>query len=368
MSFFLVLFLVLCFVALVLSWLYPRLTSFGKAPRGERRERILRSPNYVQGRFQNETDRGRLAEGVSEWHIYRDFFLGKRKNTRPESPMPSQKTDLHNLPRHEDVLVWFGHSSYFLQLSGQRFLVDPVFSGAASPFPFFTRAFEGADIYTPEDMPEIDCLLITHDHWDHLDYETLRALRHKVDTVVCGLGVGAHLEHWGYAPQAITELDWHDSVALRGSITVHARPTHHFSGRGACSNPTLWVSFVLQTPWFVVYLGGDSGFGPHFAAIGEEFGGVDVAVLENGQYDKRWPYSHMHPQEVMRAAVALGARTLFPGHTSKFDISYHPWKEPLETIVHLPSEGIRLITPMIGQKVLLHDTAQTFPYWWEHVE
>jgi L-ascorbate metabolism protein UlaG (beta-lactamase superfamily) len=266
-------------------------------------------------------------------------------------------------------LVWFGHSSFFIQAEGKRFLVDPVFSGNASPVPGSNRSFPGSDIYTPADMPGIDFLLITHDHYDHLDYETIIALKDKIKMVICGLGVGAHFEHWGFDKSIIVEKDWNESIVLNEGITIHTAPARHFSGRDFSRNNTLWLSFILQTPRLKIYIGGDSGYDTHFAEIGEKFGGFDLAILDNGQYNLAWQAIHMLPEETLKAAQELKAKRLMPVHSSKFALAQHPWDEPLVKISELNKAiNIPLLTPMIGEQVNLEDEAQQFNQWWIGIE
>ena len=341
---------------------------FGKNPSNARLARVQASANYVDGRFRNQVEKPLLTEDVSKFGLYMDFLFSSPENTVPKTALPSQKTDLKALSKTDDTLVWFGHSSYFLQIAGKRMLVDPVFSNSASPFSFMIRAFPGTTNYQVDDLPEIDYVFITHDHWDHLDYETVIALNAKTGKFICGLGVGEHLEYWGVAPKKIIELDWYEAKELDNSeFTVHAMPTHHFSGRGLNSNQTLWVSFVLQAPGVTLYFGGDSGYGPHFAEIGGRFDSIDLAILENGQYDTRWKYTHMHPEEVVQAAHDLHAKALLPVHSGKFSLSAHAWNEPLQRIsaLHSKGESFRLLTPMIGERVDLSDQEKKFAHWWE---
>jgi L-ascorbate metabolism protein UlaG (beta-lactamase superfamily) len=252
-----------------------------------------------------------------------------------------------------------------MQIDGKRFLVDPVFSGNASPLPGTTKAFNGTDRYTADDIPAIDYLFISHDHYDHLDYETLLALKGKIKKVICGLGVGAHFEYWGYSPDKIIEKDWHEKVELDRGFIAYCEPARHFSGRSFSRNNTLWASYVLQTPTMKIYIGGDSGYDTHFADIGNKYGPFDLAILENGQYDLAWKYIHCLPEEVLKAAQGLKAKRLFPVHSSKFGLANHPWDEPLVKITELnKSINIPLVTPIIGEVVNLKDTNQQFKQWW----
>jgi L-ascorbate metabolism protein UlaG (beta-lactamase superfamily) len=255
-----------------------------------------------------------------------------------------------------------------MQIDGKRFLVDPVLSGSASPVPWTVKAYKGTDRYTVDDLPPIDYLLISHDHYDHLDYETITKLKDKVKTVICGLGVGAHFEHWGYAADKIIESDWNNTISLDAGFKVHTTPARHFSGRGFTRNNTLWMSYVLQTPNTKIYIGGDSGYDTHFAEIGKQFGPIDLAILENGQYNVAWEAIHMLPDQVLQAAEDLKAKRLFPVHSSKFTLAMHSWDEPLIKVTELAKiQHLPLVTPVIGEMVNLNDTTQVFPEWWKGV-
>lgn len=354
------------------AFLFLQQPRFGKMPSGERLARIKQSPHYANGQFHNLVPRPDLTEGVSKFSIYWDFFFAPKVRTEPAGRIPSMKTNLLNLDSSEDMLVWFGHSSYFMQIDGKKLLVDPVLGAWAAPVSFMVRAFEGTNRYSADDLPEIDYLFVTHDHWDHLDYETILALKNKVGKIFCGLGVGEHLEYWGVDPEKIIETDWGETTRLDNGFTVHTMNTHHFSGRDLRRDRTLWVSYVLETDTGKFYFGGDSGYGPHFAEIGKRFGPFDLVILENGQYNKNWKYSHMQPEEVLQAAKDLQAQSLFPVHSGKFVISMHPWDEPLRRITSLNKKnaqsGSRLLTPLIGEAVKLKDSSQVFTSWWENVE
>ncbi|MDR1032314.1 MAG: MBL fold metallo-hydrolase [Holosporales bacterium] len=337
-------------------------TKFGWLPSGASLERIHSSPNYKDGQFRNiESDASDYSMSWSKFvsiiKALRTIFAGQN------CVIPSVKTDLMKLKANEDVLVWFGHSSYFIQLDGIKILVDPVFSEVSSPIPFFPKALPGSNVYKPQDMPEIDYLIITHDHWDHLDYETVKKL--KVKTAICPLGVRAHLERWRV--QNIIEMDWNESIELDRGLRIHCLPSKHFSGRSFFRNKTLWASFLLETiSRFKIFIGGDGGYSGRFADFSKRFGRVDLAILENGQYNENWQSIHMHPGETLRAAEDLHAKALLPVHFAKFTLAPHKWNEPLCKISKLPrSKDLRLLTPMIGQKVNLRDADQTFNKWWE---
>ncbi len=344
---------------------FMRSPKFGRLPRGESLARILRSPNQKQGKFENLHPTPDLTEGANFFTVLRDVLFAKSKRSRPAAKVPSAKTDLLHLNRDADILVWFGHSSYFMQVDGKTMLIDPVFCGSASPIPATTRSFEGSDIYTVRDLPPIDVLIISHDHWDHLDYQTIRSLKPQVSQVVCSLGVAEHLMRWGYDQQQIAEKDWYEEITLDAGFKLTLVPARHFSGRGFTRNHSLWTSFVLQTPTLKIYLGGDSGYDTHFAEIGKSFGPFDLAILECGQYNAYWRYIHMMPEETIQAAIDLGAKRLLPVHWAKFALGLHSWDEP---IIRARSAALgkplTLLHPMIGESVNLKGPNQ-FHAWWE---
>jgi L-ascorbate metabolism protein UlaG (beta-lactamase superfamily) len=348
-------------------FIFLRQPVFGKAPSGERLEQIQKSPNYKDGKFQNVSFTPDLTEGYSMAGVMWNFLFKNYPRTKPTDSIPSIKTDLKNFPADKDILVWFGHSSYFIQLEGKRFLIDPVFSGNAAPVPGSNKSFSGTDIYKSIDMPEIDYLLITHDHYDHLDYETILELKSKVKTIICGLGVGSHFEFWGFDTTTIIEKDWNESLVLDDSLTLHTATSRHFSGRLFARNNTLWLSFVLQSPNLNLYLGGDSGYDTHFAELGKKFGEFDLVILDNGQYNLAWQAIHMLPEEVLMATKELNAKCLFPVHSGKFKLANHPWDEPLIKITELNNGAIPLVTPVIGEVVDLNNTNQQFKQWWKGV-
>lgn len=339
---------------------------FGRRPSGKRLEQVKQSANYKDGQFQNLEETPQLADGVSYFTVLEKFFFQKTKNDRPAQPLPSVKVDLKELSSSENIIVWFGHSSYFLQVDGKKFLVDPVFSGQASPVSFTTKAFGCTDEYNAEDMPELDCLIITHDHWDHLDYDTMLKLKNKTKQIVTGLGTGEHFQRWGFDMDRVTELDWHQSANPFEGFTLTAVPARHFSGRGLKRNTSLWAAFVLQTPSYKLFLGGDSGYGTHFRAIGDTYGPFDMAILECGQYNEYWRYIHMLPDEVVRAAKDLRAEKLMPVHWGKFALALHSWDEPIVRVsAEAEKEKMPLFTPVIGEKAALDNPEIVFKKWWE---
>jgi L-ascorbate metabolism protein UlaG (beta-lactamase superfamily) len=358
---------VLLIIAMLITGFYAYMEhpKFGKSPSGERLKLIRNSPNYKDGKFQNLHHTPSLTEGYNMITVLYELLFKRRLGRIPQQPIPSVKTDLLNLAIDKDVLVWFGHSSYFIQLDGKKILVDPVFSGNASPIKGSNKSFEGSDRYTADDIPEIDYLFITHDHYDHVDYEPIIALKPKIKKIICGLGVGSHFEYWGFSLNDIIEKDLNQEIILDNGFIAYTATTRHFSGRTFKRNNTLWLSYILQTPTMKIYIGGDSGYDTHFTEIGDKYGPFDLALLDNGQYDPKWKYIHMLPGEVLQAAKDLKAKRLFPVHSSKFAMANHVWDEPLVEITELNnSVNIPLVTPLIGEVVNLKDEHQQFKQWW----
>ncbi len=361
------LFIILLIIVVVAVYVFMQQSMFGKVPAGDRLELLKKSPNYKDGRFQNQSDTPDLTEGVSYYAVLKEFIFYKSKRSKPADILPSKKADLLNLDPGEDILVWFGHSSYFMQIDGKKILVDPVLSGSASPIRGTTNSFKGSDIYTAADIPEIDYLFISHDHWDHLDYATIMQLKPGIKKILCGLGTGQHFEHWGFSSHQVVEKDWGDRIILEDGFIVNITPARHFSGRTFKRNTALWISFVLTTPSMKIFIGGDSGYDVHFAAIGNQYGPFDLAILECGQYDKSWKYIHMMPDEVIQASNDLKAKHLMPVHWGKFSLGNHAWDDPILQVSEFGKiNNQALVTPMIGETVNLK-SLNSFEEWWKQL-
>lgn len=350
----------------VISFLHGQ--QFGRTPRGERLERVKQSPNYYDGGFKNLHDTPQLTSDKGLIGTAIGFLFKKKKDLAPGNEIPVIKTDLHALNKEDDLVVWFGHSSYLIQTDGKRILVDPVFSKYAAPVWFYNRAFKGTTVFHPDDLPEIDYLIISHDHWDHLDYPTMKALKPKIKHIICPLGVGEHFERWKFDLTTITEMDWGEETANEAGFEFFCLPARHFSGRGLKPNQSLWASFLIKTPTQKIYIGGDSGYDTHFEEIGNTFGGIDLAFLENGQYDAGWKYIHMMPEELITAAKNLQAKKVFPVHNSKFALANHAWRDPMQRVYNqYDAEEFTLLTPQIGEIVYYNDSSMIFNAWWEEV-
>ena len=300
-------------LVVVSALLYLRKPVFGQMPQGERLT-LIEQYHHVDGAFQNLVDTPFLTAGATQLSIQIDNLRAEKGNPRPPHDIPSHKTDLKSLDVDEDLVLWLGHSSWYVQLAGQRILIDPVFSANAAPLPGFIEAFAGTSVYSADDLPRIDFLLITHDHFDHLDYPTILAIEPLIDRVVTGLGVGAHFESWGYDAARIDELDWNDTLALTEDLTLHATPARHYSGRTFTRNASLWVGFAMRTPQRRIFFSGDSGYGDHFSAIdgqGAGLGGAGHRPVRPALGEPAHESGTGGP-----AAVDLEARALTPQHVA----------------------------------------------------
>ncbi len=348
------------------GWRFVHSEPFGVPP--EAIPPFPSSPHFSGEAFHNTLPNTPLLnKGVLE-SMY-ETFVKTPERTKPSAPIPSVRADLQAFARGEDAFIWLGHSSFLLRLAGASILIDPVLSPAASPFSFLVRAFPGTTPYRPEDFPQIDLLLISHDHWDHLDFSTLSALRGRIARVVTPLGVGGHLERWGFSKSLLTEGDWGDGFRISESLTVHLTESRHFSGRGLKRNNTLWGGFLLESPARKILFSGDGGYGPHFAEIGRKFGGVDLALLDSGQYSKDWPNVHMTPEEAVLAGLDLGARAVVPAHNGKFSLSPHAWDDPFgRALAAGEGKPLNVLTPKIGEPVAIGNSYPRFDRWWEGVD
>lgn len=302
-----------------------------------------------------------MVDGANYWKMIKKM-LNRPKESNPSKRLSVVKTDLKNLPIRTNSLIWFGHSSYLLTIDGKRILVDPVFF-RASPIGLFGKPYEMSHQYLPADLPEVDILLISHDHYDHLDCNAIRQLKPKIKNIVTSIGVDEHLKLWGFQPEKIIALNWNDKAMLDG-LEFTCLPARHFSGRKFKRGQTLWSSFKLKTADKNIYLGGDSGYGDHFKSIGEKHGPFDLAILECGQYDEYWPLIHMMPEQTLQASKDLKASALLPVHWGKFTLANHPWKEPIERLLNANTNQAQVVfTPQIGEVLLLDEENKTRKWW-----
>jgi len=337
--------------------------SVGRNPRNNAMSGWDTLANYKKGSFQNIGQRLDSAVMYKKW-----LFLHKRPATiRPSKPLPWVKTDLNKLAAPAPTVVWFGHSSLLIKTGQGNILIDPIFSKHAGPVPGLVTAFKGTMNYNAEDMPPIDVLIISHDHYDHLDFRTLKKLKSRIKMAVVPVGVGADLRYWGFDRKKVIELNWNQSATLPGGLIITAAPAQHKSNRTTynTANKTLWASFVIQADKYKLYYGGDGGYGAHFKQIGKQYGPFDLALLECGQYSPNWPWTHLTFGETAKAAVDLQARLLQPIHWGKFVAADHPWNEPIEKLLPAAEKaGVPLNVPRIGEPYTLGDPPK-HTVWWD---
>ena len=345
--------LVIVAVFALIGIVFINQSSFGKLPQGKRLERIRQSPHYKDGAFQNLHETVMMTSDKSRFRSILDFLFRKVEGLRPEKEIPVIKTNLQGISNNKDVLVWFGHSSYLIQIDGKRILVDPVFC-MGSPVSFINKPFPATYTYQPNDMPDIDYLVITHDHWDHLDYQTIMQQKDRIRKIICPLGVGEHFEYWGFEEDQLIELDWYENSTSdnEAGLSIHCLPARHFSGRGLTANQTLWGSFLIETSSKKIFIGGDGGYDTHFKEIGNRYPGIDLAILENGQYNEDWKYIHAMPSELNRVAKDLKARKILTVHHSKFALAKHRWDEPIMNVRKMiETDSLNVLNPVIGEVV-----------------
>ena len=367
-------------ILLKLMYIIFKPKAFGRNPKGEKKKKMKMSPNYIKGRFRNLEKTKLLTDGVTPFESVSQFFFGGGENSVPKEELPVVKTDLNTITKLtgiENYIVWFGHSSYLLRAKGKTYLVDPIFSPYASPIKGSVKRFKGTEYFEADKMPEIDCLIITHDHYDHLDYETVTKIKDRVKKVITPLGVGSHLVYWGYDENIITELDWYQESPIYNDnkVVIISTPSRHSGGRTGNKNKTLWSGYVLDIKGYKkIYLGADGCYGNHLKDIGNKYGPFDMALVENGQYNKCWKYSHMFPEDTMKSIEDLKASRILPIHNSKYKLAPHDWNEPLIEITRLndlrEKEGKKkfdILTPKIGEVVNLDNTDQKFTRWFENL-
>ncbi|MDA8792980.1 MBL fold metallo-hydrolase [Bacteriovoracaceae bacterium] len=347
-------------------------SQFGSRPSDTEKEEYFNSSQFnqkkmtFQNRQQNVIDE--MRKNSMSWKTIKEWF-GAGKDRVPKDLLPEIKPDMKEFLKasNEIKIVWFGHSSFLLNLDGKIVLVDPVFSGAASPVSFMVKRFQ-APVLKLEELPEIDYILISHDHYDHLDMESIKFFVSKNVKFVTPLGVGSHLQSWGIEKNRITEKDWWQSAQFDG-IKFIATPAQHFSGRdGIHQNDTLWASWVIQSEKHNIYFSGDSGYDTHFKEIGEKFGPFDIAFIESGQYNEKWKEVHMMPEEAIIAFKELKAKKYFPVHWGMFELAMHSWYEPIERVYNLAQKNnVDLIAPKIGQ-IVEPNQSYRFEKWWLTVQ
>ncbi|QXD14125.1 MBL fold metallo-hydrolase [Rhodocaloribacter litoris] len=339
--------------------------AFGARPSGERLARLERSPHYRDGQFVNTLPA--RSQGMS-FSVLRDFLVGGSDYRRPGAPLPVVRRTAADFAASVPGLrvTWLGHSTLLVELDGVRLLVDPVWGDHAAPSPLLGVERFYAPPLPLDALPPLDAVVLSHDHYDHLDMPTIRALAGRVPRFVAPLGVGAHLEAWGVPAERIVELDWWEEVGVRG-VRLVSTPARHFSGRALTDrNATLWSGWAFLGRDRRLWYSGDSALTPDFFAIGERLGPFDMTLIETGAYNAAWTDVHMGPEQAVAAHRMVRGGLLVPVHWGLFDLALHGWTEPAERVrAAARAAGIPVAFPRPGESL----TPETYPAdpWWPPV-
>jgi L-ascorbate metabolism protein UlaG (beta-lactamase superfamily) len=327
------------------------------------------SKNFKKRIFVNQIDTPMDMHLTDMLSMLRSTLM-HNKNRKPAHTITPPSIDMKAfLAAKEPQLVWLGHSAMLVRLQGKTLMFDPVFSERASPVQFAGPKRFSKPPISAEELPHIDAVLISHDHYDHLDYGTIRKLRGKTTKFYVPLGVAAHLQTWGVKKSQIVELDWWDEAAF-DDLKLACTPSRHFSGRGIGDRfKTLWCSWVIEAGDAKLYFSGDTGYGPHFKEIGKKYGPFDLTLLECGQYDKRWPNIHMQPEQTFAAYQDLRGKRLMPMHWGAFMLAFHSWSDSVERVrkAAVP-HGAEVMTPEIGAVVPIMSRSYPKSAWWKKHE
>ncbi|MBD9392790.1 MBL fold metallo-hydrolase [Acidovorax sp. ACV01] len=326
------------------------------------------SPQQVDGKFRNTAPReqpGLFKTAAIMWR----FATGKPADTVPRQALPVQALSQADLLAAPDHSLWrLGHSTMLLKIEGKFWLTDPVFSERASPFQFLGPKRFHAPPIALDDLPPITGVILSHDHYDHLDYDAIQQLAPKVAHFVAPLGVGDRLIAWGVPAAKVQQFDWWQGTTIEG-LRLVATPAQHFSGRSLSDgNRTLWASWVLMSgqgsDQLRIFFSGDTGYFDGFKAIGERFGPFDLTMIETGAYDAQWPDVHMQPHESLQAHLDVKGRHLMPIHNGTFDLAMHPWTEPFERVTALAANAaVPLVAPVMGERLDIRTPALS-KHWW----
>jgi L-ascorbate metabolism protein UlaG (beta-lactamase superfamily) len=340
--------LLLALVLTVATWMVFQLPSFGGMADGARLERMRQSPQFHNGRFEN------TPPYVSNMSLQRELhdYMGDQVR-EPQFEVPGIKMSADELAKPVAPGLrswWLGHASVLIEMDGVRILTDPMLSQRASPFQFIGPARLHPVPLPLEQWKNIDAVVISHDHFDHLDMDTIRQLSQGGTHFYVGLGIGAHLERWQVPAAQIHEMDWWEQASIKG-VVIHCTPARHYSGRTSMNNSTLWASWMVKGPTHSLYFSGDTGYASHFKAIKERLGAPELALIKVGAYGDTWMDIHMNPESAVQAYQDLGAQTLLPVHWATFNLAYHDWAEPVvRTVLAARAKGAQVVTPRVGEK------------------
>ncbi len=364
--------LILTMVSLILivGLLFVNLSpQFGGSPTEEQTESYSKTGHYKEGVFVNELETNMDMDFSAIYETMLEFIKGG-ENLQPKKDLPVKKIEAQWIEQNKNQLTkltWFGHSAFLLQLDGKKILIDPMLGESPAPHPMIgVKRYNKEIPIEIENLPFIDFVIISHDHYDHLDYESIMKLKGKVGKFYMPLGVGAHFKNWGFDENQILELDWWDET-MEDNIKLVCTPSRHFSGRGLTDrSATLWSSWVILSEKKKIYFSGDGGFGPHFKEIGDKYGPFDVGLMECGQYNKNWAQIHMMPEQTVQATIDVGAQWLVPVHWGAFTLSLHDWTDPIERVsAEAKRKNVNISTPAIGETIVLEHSLFPNSVWWK---
>lgn len=340
---------------------------FGASLSKEKKKSYSKNLNFKDGKFINQSDTS-LDMSFSETLSTMIDFVKGVPNREPNFKIPFEKLDSLTIAKNRDStkLVWFGHSAFLLQIDGQNILIDPMLGNVPAPHPWLGNKRYSKELPIEiEKLTEIDAILISHDHYDHLDYGSILKLKDKTSKFYVPLGVAAHLISWGVDPDRIHELNWWEEMNENNVRLVFA-PARHFSGRGLTDRwKTLWGSWVIKGINETIYFSGDSGYDTHFKLIGEKYGPFDFAMIECGQYNEKWEEIHMMPEQSAQAGKDLNAKVMMPIHWGAFSLALHTWTDPIERVMKQAEKiNMPIITPKIGEIFSLEDQPELHQKWW----
>ena len=341
---------------------------FGQPPAGEDLARLKTSPNHENGQFQNYLQDLKADEKMSFMEMLKAWMFD-RGTRAPKMDMPVRKISQMRLNDHQTHVTWLGHSTMLIELDDKIILTDPVFSDHASPYSWMPpRSFYKDLPIQLEDIGWVDAVVISHDHYDHLDHKTIRHLQERVGRFIVPLGVGSHLRYWEVPSEKIVELDWWQETKL-GNVTFTATPAQHFSGRSLTGgNETLWSGWAIRGRDSNLFYSGDSAYFPGFKEIGDRLGPFDLTMIECGAYNAAWSHVHMYPEQSAQAHLDLKGRRMMPVHWGRFDLAMHGWTEPAERLFKAAREQqISLTLPMIGQRFSLEGDHPEH-LWWQGLD
>jgi L-ascorbate metabolism protein UlaG (beta-lactamase superfamily) len=338
--------------------------ALGASPTGERGERVRRSPQYRDGAFHNAVATPAVAPGEAP-SLLRDMLFGGERR-KPSGPIPVVRPE-PTLQSDGLHITWYGHASALVEIGGRRVLIDPIWSDRCSP-----SSLVGPRRLHPTplpllDLPQVDAILISHDHYDHLDMPTVRALaRSQSAPFLVPLGVGSHLDRWQIPSSRIVELDWNESFDIAG-LTLTATAAQHFSGRTLRRDVTLWGSWVISDGVRRVFYTGDSGYFAGYAEIGANHGPFDATLIQIGAYGATWPHIHMFPEEAVAAHLDLRGELLIPVHWATFNLAFHDWAEPIDRLWReAKARDVTLAVPRPGERVDVA-TPPAVDGWWQAI-